>query len=82
MDHSGVNICYRYSVFGEEGIGCRFRHDRQGENLPLGWTLIDETDWVYQENKQMAAIDTKDANTLVSLSIPGEDVVNPGLSSS
>eukprot|EP00973_Karenia_brevis_P085786 11901352-Karenia_brevis.AAC.1 len=64
MDHSGLNICYRYSVFGEEGIGCRFRHDRQGENLPLGWALIDETDWVYQENKQMAAIDTRDANTL------------------
>eukprot|EP00973_Karenia_brevis_P043016 5955302-Karenia_brevis.AAC.1 len=78
MDHTGVNMCYRYKVLGGEDVGCRFRHDRQGKPLPEGWTLIDDPDWIYQEMKQVAEIDPNDgARTLVSLSIPEEDVVNP-----
>eukprot|EP00973_Karenia_brevis_P093851 12419410-Karenia_brevis.AAC.1 len=45
--------------------------------------LIDDPDWTYQEMKQMAEIDPNDgARTLVSLSIPEENVVNPGLGAS
>eukprot|EP00973_Karenia_brevis_P058868 8196629-Karenia_brevis.AAC.1 len=82
MDHTGVDICYRHEVLGDGG-GCRFRHDRQGTPLEEGWKLIDDPDHIYMQTRTLADIDPNDGNrTLVSLSIPEEDVVNPGLGAS